>query len=489
MFETLSVLPPAFWVAVGLLVLGAFRAVGQIKNGAGLPMLAVLATVAVWYAGDALYNDYRGDYAQKFAPTVLANAWWQVAWFLLVFLILTPIAHRLINERYLGQGSQVLRMLQTGTDRPAFQLHLNQLFWGCAVVWLALAAVAIIRLRNEALYYFFPFLGHKADPWGRGQIGVGIDALLSLAGYVQMFVAATFGVVAALAQNRWVRFLALAGCLLLWPYYIVDRTRNYMLAVLVPAILAWVFLRLRVGVWLKAAVLLVCFLLINMWFGFVMANRSNTDIAIALQQKGFSLEQNQAVHNEGLNMYEELCWINTFIKDGTYKPRWGQEYFAEIANPIPRTLWPGKPMIALDYAVARGQEYTEGGTTATISTGMIGQGVVNFGRVIGPAFAALLMSLWVALLARLDLDGQKVGRIPLYALGLILTFNLGRDITLIILYTFVFGSAIVWWLERRTAPQLSTMGLGNSQKPNRPSRSQRLKAARNSRKRIQPRPT
>src|ERR1035437_4831475 len=119
MLETLSILPAAFWVTIVLLALGAFWAARQIKNGMGLPMLAVLATVAVWYAGDALYNDYRGDYAQKFAPTALANAWWQVAWFLLVFLILTPIAHRLINERYLGQGSQVLRMLQTGADRPA----------------------------------------------------------------------------------------------------------------------------------------------------------------------------------------------------------------------------------------------------------------------------------------------------------------------------------------------------------------------------------
>ena len=89
----------------------------------------------------------------------------------------------------------------------------------------------------------------------------------------------------------------------------------------------------------------------------------------------------------------------------------------------------------------------DGGVAATLSTGMIGQGVVNFGPVIGPAFAALLMSLWVAGLARLDLEGQKVGRIPLFALGLILTFNLGRDITLITLYTFIFGSGIVWALQ------------------------------------------
>ena len=448
MLETLSVLPPGFWVVVGLLVLGGFWASGQIKSGVGLPMLAVLATVAVWYAGDVLYNDYVGDYMRKFDATVVADAWWEVAWFLATFLILAPIVNRLFNWRHLGRDSQVFLMLKTGANLPAFQLHLNQLFWSCLVLWIVLVTLAAFRLGSQIPYYFFPFLGYKADPWGRGQIGGGIDALLSLAAYVQMFVVATFGVVAALAKNRHVRLLALIGCLLTWPWYIIDRTRNSMLAVLVPPILAWVFLRLRGGAWQKAAILLVCFLFINAWFGFVLANRSDMDIATALHQKGFDMEQDMEVHNEGLNMYEELCWINKFIREDTFKSKWGQEYFAEIANPIPRVLWPGKPTISLDYAVARGQEYTEQGTTATIATGMIGQGIINFGVVFGPAFAALLMSLWTAALVRLDLDGQKVGRIPLYALGIILTFNLGRDITLITLYTFIFGCVIVWWLER-----------------------------------------
>src|SRR5665213_1176990 len=451
MFETLVILPAAFWVVVSLLVVGSFLAVGQIKIGLGLPMLAVLGTVAVWYVGDVLYNDYLGDYAHEFNSTTLAIAWWEVAWFLVAFLVLTPMVHRLINRRFVQSGSQAFRMLQAGADQPAFQLHLNQLFWGCAVVWLVLAVLGIIRVGiQEAPYYFFPFLGHKADPWGRGQIGGGIDALLSLASYVQIFVAATFGVVAALVKNRWVRLLVLAGCLLVWPYYIFDRTRNSMLAVVVPAMLAWVFLRLRGGAWKKTAVLLACFLSVNAWFGFVIANRSQMSIAAAIKQVGFSFNKDEDVHHLGLNMYEELCWINKFKSDGSFNPTWGQEYFAEIANPIPRSLWPGKPTIGLDYSIARGQIFIgeDGTVSATIATGLIGQGVVNFGRIIGPAFAALLMSLWAAGLARLDLKGQKVGRIPLFVLGLILTFNLGRDITLITLYTFIFGLAIVWWVDR-----------------------------------------
>jgi hypothetical protein len=45
----------------------------------------------------------------------------------------------------------------------------------------------------------------------------------------------------------------------------------------------------------------------------------------------------------------------------------------------------------------------------------------------------------VAILARQDLKGEKTGRMLLFFIGCVLTFNLGRDITLITLYPFVFG--------------------------------------------------
>jgi hypothetical protein len=220
-----------------------------------------------------------------------------------------------------------------------------------------------------------------------------------------------------------------------------------MLAMVVPAMLAWVFLRLRGGLVKKACILLACFMVVNVWMKFIIANRSDMSIGQALQ----SGESKKQGHNEGLNMYEELCWISTFIERGTYHVNWGQRYFAELVNPIPRGLWHGKPLIGIDYAIARGQgggDAEQGGVNATVSTGLVGQGVVNFGRVLGPAAAAILMALWVAWLARLDLDIEGLGHLPLYSLGLILTFNLGRDITLITLYPFIFGLLAAQWIDR-----------------------------------------
>ncbi|MGH7952681.1 MAG: hypothetical protein ACREFE_12305 [Limisphaerales bacterium] len=461
MFETLFILPFAFWVVVALLIAGGILAIRHLRDGTGLPVLAVLGTVTAWYIGDVFYNDYANHHAVLFTLHVLQNAWWEVAVFLAAFLLITPWIHRRINARYLRGGSSgVLQLLKAGVDQPVFQKQLNRLFYGCALIWVVLAVIAVIQLQGQVLYFFFPFLGYKASPWNHGRIGVGFDFLSIIAIYIQLLVAGIFGVVMALSTNRWIRSLALFCCLLSWPYFIFDRTRNTILAIVIPAILSWVFLRLRGGAWKKIVALIGFFILVNGWMAFIIQNRSNMTIVAALKEKGFNMDADEKVHHQGLNMYEELCWINTFMEQGTYDPNWGSEYFAELVNPIPRALWHGKPLIGIDYAIARGQgirdtsgasENGQAGVYATISTGMIGQGVVNFGRILGPAAAALLMSFWVALLARLDLNIQELGRLPLYSLGLILTFNLGRDITLITLYPFVFGVLVVWWLDYRRA--------------------------------------
>ena len=62
----------------------------------------------------------------------------------------------------------------------------------------------------------------------------------------------------------------------------------------------------------KILVLLACFLLVNGWMKFVIANRSNMSISDAFSQKGLNLADQKKVHNEGLNMFEELCWVSTF---------------------------------------------------------------------------------------------------------------------------------------------------------------------------------
>lgn len=441
MFDALIGLPFPFWVVSALLLCGSLWAVGKIRDGTGLPILAVLLTISAWYVVDLFYNDYE-FYTATFSPNILADAWSQVALFLLTFLLIVPFVHQFLNAYYLRHVSSVLRIFRTGVNDPLLQQRLKSLLWGSVFVWVALLVIATIRLGSEIPYYVFPFLDHKNDPWGRGRLGSGIDALLSVAAYVQLFASASFGIVAALSTNPRVRRIAVLGCAVAWPYYIFDRTRNVMLSALMPGVLAWTFMRLRGGWGKKIVALGAFFVLLSAWFGFVIANRASMTITAALDQKGFDIAGNASVHHDGLNMFEELCWINVLVNDAEFQPSWGELYLAEVVSPIPRAWWPDKPAPGLQYAMARGQEE---GVGATISTGMIGQAVVSFGRFAGPPFAALLMSIWVAILARLDLRGRDV---TLYGLGLVLTFNLGRDITFITLYTFVFGVLLVWSTNR-----------------------------------------
>ncbi len=451
MSETLSILPFSFWVVIVVLIVGGIMSWRWMSDGTGLPAATVLGTTAVWYVGDAFYNDYANNHAKLFTPDILSSAWWQVAWFVVVFLLITPYLHRWINRSYLSRRSGVMHLFKLGMDQPAIQGQINKLFMGSAAVWGILFLIALLEIGSDIVYYVFPFLGAGRGPWSHGQIGAGFDCLSIVAVYLQLLSATMFGVVLALATNRRVRSWALILCVLAWPAFIFSRTRNQLLALIIPAILCWVFLRLRGGMWKKVAVLAAFFMVINVWMKFIIANRSHTSISAAFHEQGLNLAQQKKVHNEGLNMYEELCWISTFIENGKYQVNWGERYFAELVNPIPRGLWKGKPLIGLDYAIARGHHVTSatGTVDTTISTGMIGQGVVNFGRIFGPAAAALLMSLWVVWLSRFDLRVDEFGRLPLYSLGVILTFNLGRDITLITIYPFVFGALLVWWVDRR----------------------------------------
>jgi hypothetical protein len=442
-------MPIPFYLSCLALVLFAAYAWSGRYAGWGLPAVMVLATVGVWYVGDVYYNE-ADVYLETIGTASIEAAWWQVLWFATAFGLLVRPVHLAINGRLRGQHSHVMGYMEGDRlRRRDVQRRIDILAAALLLAWMVLMAIGLARVNGNVLGLFAPYLGFKADPWSRGQIGGGFSAVISLAGYLQIFLTAAFGVLAAVALNPRTRNIALMVCFLALPFYIFDRTRNTMLATVMPGVLTFVFLRLRGSVLAKAGSLLACFMLVNFWFTTVMAYRSGMvfDIEGALEGG----EKAAEARHEGLNMFEELAWIDHFMETGVYLPNKGERYFAELVNPVPRALWKNKPKIGLDYAVARGQSVIgpDGETASTVSTGMIGQGVVNFGRFFGPVAAAVLMSLWVALLARQDLLGGDPGRLILYGTGLILTFNMGRDITLLVIYPFVFGLLLFhmwqWW--------------------------------------------
>jgi hypothetical protein len=92
-------------------------------------------------------------------------------------------------------------LLKNGSADPLLQRQIAKIFYGCLGVFAILSIVAFIRLQDQILYYFFPFFGERMDPWGRPRVGKDFDALLSMAGIFELFVACSFGVVAALGRT------------------------------------------------------------------------------------------------------------------------------------------------------------------------------------------------------------------------------------------------------------------------------------------------
>ena len=58
----------------------------------------------------------------------------------------------------------------------------------------------------------------------------------------------------------------------------------------------------------------------------------------------------------GLNMIGELCFVNAYLDSGETSPAYGGRYLNELLNFIPRTIWPSKPLLGIDYAKWRGFE-------------------------------------------------------------------------------------------------------------------------------------
>jgi hypothetical protein len=455
-------LPLPFYLCCLAAVVLGLRAWQGREEGWGIPMGVVVVTAVAWHIGDALYNNYE-DYLQIQGSESLTNAWWEVLLFFLALGVLVPVMNRKINGD-LEPRSQIFQMMRNLTiDTEQFQ---NQVSLICKLLigpWILLMTLALIRSEFDVVGMFFPYLGVKASPWARDRLGGGIDAIYALANYVQILLTALFGVVLALSKRKSTMTLAGFIYFLSAPFYIFDRTRNSMLAILLPGFMAFITLRIRGGIIIRLGVILVAFIAMDEWMKFVIESRGEgVSITKAFQKNQSNdsegvdedAKKQKKTKHEGFNIFEELGYINYFIANGTYKVNWGERYFAEVVNPIPRVLWPGKPMIGIDYAIARGMAYgnqdaSQGGVACSVSTGMIGQGVVNFGRILGPIAAALLMAIWVAVLARQDLMGHDIGHLLLYAIGLVLTFNMGRDITLLVIYPFVFGWLLLWWNKRR----------------------------------------
>jgi oligosaccharide repeat unit polymerase len=438
-----------YLAAIALVVLTAESCVRLLKRDSFGITVAVYVTVFAWYFVDPFLNPEQYDYLPSF---LLGQSYGQVLLFLIGFRVFTPVAVRWI-----------LRRRSTGVVDTS--LTPEQILRGAAVIWLLLLIFGIYRMGGDVMGALFPLDG-RAGPtmWGRGPAEGSVSGfLVSFGGYVFNAVTAFLGVLVFFQRTTFWRWLAGAMFAITLPYFFLAGARSHFLGAVVPFLITYLFYGRHLLV-IKLAVLAVAFVCLDQGFRFVTAFRGTGFREVLASENPYELVDGE-LPQSGLNMIQELCFVNVYLGTGGTSPAYGGRYLNELLNFIPRVIWPSKPLIGFDYAKWRGLENVENetGINATISSGMIGGGVLNFGQIFGPVAAAILMALWTGLLIRWWEQRRSLLRLVLFMLGAGLTFNLGRDISLLVLWPVVFAYCFVRLAEIcakprvRQLPQLATI--------------------------------
>ena len=440
-----------YLAAAALLILTAESCVKLLKRDSVGIAVAVYLTVFAWYFVDPFLNPEEYD---SLPPFLLGQSYGQVLLFLIGFRVAVPMATRWILSR---QSTGVLAAMQRLTP--------EQILIGAGTIWLVLFAIGIARMDGDVIGAVFPVDSRAGlTMWGRGAVESSATGfLIASAAYVFNAIAAFLGVLIFFQRTTFWRRVAGAMFVLTLPYFFFEGARSHFLAVLLPFILTYLFYG-RHRLVIRFVILAVTFVCLDQGFRFVTAFRDTGFRNLLAAKNPYDLVE-ESLPQVGLNMIEELCFVNAYLDSGDTSPAYGARYLNELLNFVPRAIWPSKPLLGIDYAKWRGFESDEGdlGVSTTVATGMIGGGVLNFGQIIGPVAAGILMAIWTGLLIRWWEQRKSLLRFGLFMVAASLTFNLGRDITLLVLWPVIFAYCFVRlaeiWATKRfgQVPQVATV--------------------------------
>ena len=444
-----SMVLPASFVATALIVLALMAEVWRHRRASwALPALVVYATILVWYYADVVL--YPVNY-RDIPPALIDYSYGEVLIFVISFRLMVPFF-----------GWKLAPLAPVPVPRKVDTAFLLRFAIGA---WVILFLCALSRMEWDVLGALFPMNGRNGNlMWLRAAAGdAGVTGfLVSTGGYLYLITCALFGILLVLSDRAPIKTGAAAMMALTWPFFLLCGTRNQFLAVAMPCVFCYGLLG-RQKLFIRMTVLAACFVCLNFAFKIVIGYRGVGYMAMFeeseadLMTEGMVEEEKNSAH-QGLNMIQELCYENAFLSSGQYPLTYGWDYFVQATGFIPRAIWPGKPMMGIEYAKARGFGGADSdiGVFATLSTGLIGQGVLEFGWFFGPMVPAFLMALWCGLLGRWWQQRVSILRVGLFLVALGITFNLGRNITNIALWPVAFAYCLVRLTERwvQTRPVL-----------------------------------
>ena len=423
-------IPLSYYIASAALLFLCLEAFLKRNKPWIIPSIVVYLTIGMWYFTEVLYTP---ENLANFQPSLLSLAYIQVIIFLTAFRFLVPTTSQFFLKR---------KNFSLSLSPDTLTLKPHKLLLILIIAWTALFIFGVSRLNWDVYQALFPQGGRWSPKlWNRRAVGQGFDFIISAAGYTYTWICATFGILIFFQKKPFFRILNLAMIVIGWPAFYLSGTRNIFLAVIMPSYLTYLLIN-RQKIWIKVIISVALFLLINYLLLIAISFRN---VGISSYFEG-QLVQPIGEKHFGLNMTEELLYINTFYEAGRLQLAYGIDYVAELLNIIPRLLLPNKPLIGHEYNLLRNPA---SGIQATISAGVIGRGILNFGPWLGAVFPALLMALWAGFLSKLWTQRFSILRLSLFLVGLGITPNLGRDITLLVLWPMIFGFILVTFLETR----------------------------------------
>jgi hypothetical protein len=364
-FITVSIPDLNFYytLAVFLLFILVIEALTRKRNIWKIPAILVYITVALWYLTETIYTP---ENLTKFSNDILENCYLQILLFLCAFRLFLP---ELSKKIFLINSSSVAAKVLSTSIAPA------RLLSYLSGVWLALSIYGISRMNGDVFNALFPINARAGgNMWGRaaGAAAGSSGFLVSSASYIYILVCSFFGILLILQTQQHVRLINIIIILISWPYFILQGSRNLFLAVALPSLFSYVLISKHKW-WLKIIILSFLLIAINYILTLVITYR-NVGFASLLNGTSPSIASSSEQKHLGLNMLEELGFINSFFQKGTLHTQYGGDYIAQFLNFVPRALWPGKPLVGIDYAIARGfaDKSKDIGVFATISTGLIG---------------------------------------------------------------------------------------------------------------------
>ena len=160
-------------------------------------------------------------------------------------------------------------------------------------------------------------------------------------------------------------------------------------------------------------------------------------------------------------MFRELLFILNVVPR-LADHQYGYTYYVQIVNPIPRFLWPNKPVgdAGLQLAKMQGGLSADEEASLTISPGLLGEMYWNFnfpGIIVLSAFAGYLAKSWDRVR---PMAAQSILAFTVFAAGLAIIFMFGRSINMNTLYGLLalFGLLVLLGRRRKSFRPVAANG-------------------------------